>query len=343
MLQQSIYCDLNITFENMFSEQKQKVLTFFILSKIAIIHHPSVVGSSSSSGVILHGGQGGGAGPRLGLGQRLLGHVGTLLGPGQVGLHLAVLGQVEGGDLLGLLDLLLVGLDLALQLVNETLHALVVLLVLVRSEGELLDGPLRLPEILLSIAQSAGLSIHLGLQLPDAGLHLVHGLLSALQSVHLGLVHSGLQVLDLSLHHLLVPFELGGEVLLGAELLGQPGSVNHGAASLLLGESRLVSHLVKISIHIVDLILQLPLSSGQRLVGVGGVGDLLVGVGEVLLQLPPGPVRLLQQTARLLQRVLGSVRLPLGQDKRLLSSRLHAGLLLQLQLSISDLSLVLLQ
>ena len=45
----------------------------------------------------------------------------------QVGLHCAELGQVEGGDLLGLLDLLLVGLDLALQLVNESLHPLVVL------------------------------------------------------------------------------------------------------------------------------------------------------------------------------------------------------------------------
>merc|ERR1719394_1546026 len=55
---------------------------------------------------------------------------------------LAVLGQVEGSDLLGLLNLLLVGLDLALELVNQSLHALVVLLVLVTSEGQLLDGPL---------------------------------------------------------------------------------------------------------------------------------------------------------------------------------------------------------
>ena len=195
-----------------------------------------------------HGSNGGGPGAGLHSGQGLLAHVGSLLGHPEGGLHLAVLGQVEGGDLLGLLDLLLVGLDLALHLVNQSLHALVVLLVLVRSKRELLDGPLRLPEILLSIAQPAGLGIHLGLQLPDAGLHLVHGLLSALQSVHLGLVHSGLQVLDLGLHHLLVPFELGGEVLLGAELLGQPGSVNHGAASLLLGQSGLVSHLVKISL-----------------------------------------------------------------------------------------------
>merc|ERR1719297_783616 len=50
---------------------------------------------------------------------------------------------------------------MVLHLVNQPLHALVVLLILVRSEGELFDGPLRLPEVLLSIAQPAGLGIHL--------------------------------------------------------------------------------------------------------------------------------------------------------------------------------------
>ena len=47
------------------------------------------------------------------------------------GIYLAVLGKVEGGDLLRLLDLLLVRLDLALQLVDQGLHPLVVLAVLV--------------------------------------------------------------------------------------------------------------------------------------------------------------------------------------------------------------------
>ena len=59
-------------------------------------------------------------------------------------LCLAELGQVEGCDLLGLLNLLLVGLDLALQLVNETLHPLVVLPVLVLLVAQLLDLALRL-------------------------------------------------------------------------------------------------------------------------------------------------------------------------------------------------------
>ena len=53
--------------------------------------------------------------------------VSALLRRLQVSLDLAELGQVEGGDLLGLLDLLLVALHLVLQLVNQLLHPLVVL------------------------------------------------------------------------------------------------------------------------------------------------------------------------------------------------------------------------
>ena len=57
----------------------------------------------------------------------LLIDVSALLRRLQVRLDLAELGQVEGGDLLGLLDLLLVALHLVLQLVNQLLHPLVVL------------------------------------------------------------------------------------------------------------------------------------------------------------------------------------------------------------------------
>ena len=64
------------------------------------------------------------------LAERSFGDVGALLGILQLVLHLAVLGEVHGGDLLGLLDLALVGLDLGLELLNEILHALHVLAVL---------------------------------------------------------------------------------------------------------------------------------------------------------------------------------------------------------------------
>merc|ERR1719281_1095795 len=130
--------------------------------------------------------QGSRAGSSLPHGGFLFSSISSSSGVSQSSGNLAVLGQVQGGDLLGLLDLLLVAPDLALQLVNEALHPLVVLLVLVTSEGELLDGPLSLAEVLHNIGVAPGLSIQLRLQLTDASLHLDHGLPAALQSVHLG-------------------------------------------------------------------------------------------------------------------------------------------------------------
>merc|ERR1712130_854136 len=67
-----------------------------------------------------------------------------LLGSSKVTLDLSVLGKVEGSNLLSLLNLLLVGLDLALELVNQSLHAFVVLSVLLLRVGKLLDLALRL-------------------------------------------------------------------------------------------------------------------------------------------------------------------------------------------------------
>merc|ERR1719323_434454 len=346
MLQQSIYCDLNIGFENTFSVTESFVLTFYILSKIAIIckiHRSlSVVGSSSSFGVILHGGQGRGAGPRLGLGQRLLRHVGTLLGPGQVGLHLAVLGQVEGGDLLGLLDLLLVRLDLALQLVDQTLHALVVLPVLFLGVGQLLDLPLGLAEVLLAVSVAPVLGVQLGLELADAGVHPGHGLLAALEGVGLGLVHSGLHVLDLGLQQPLLPLQGLGELLLGPQLVSEAGGVNHGALGLLLGQTGLASHLVTVCLQGLDLRLQLHLGSLDGLVGAGLVGQGLVGVLQLLLHHTAGTVSLLQESAGLLKGVLVGVGLALSIDQFVMSNLLGSLLVLKLGLGLPQLKLVVL-
>ena len=95
---------------------------------------------------------GGAAGPSTVLGEGLLVGVGALSGVGHAVLGLPVLGQVEGGDLLRLLDLLLVRLDLALQLVDQGLHPLVVLPVLVLLVGELLDPPLGPLQVLRGVA-----------------------------------------------------------------------------------------------------------------------------------------------------------------------------------------------
>ena len=187
------------------------------------------------------------ASPSTVLGEGLLIGVGTLVGIGNAVLGLPVLGQVEGGDLLGLLNLLLVGLDLALQLVNESLHPLVVLPVLVLLVAQLLDLALRLAHVLLGIGHAPVLGVQLGLKLTDAGVHLGHGLLAALEGLGLGLVDAGLHVLDLGIQKLALPLKTLSSVLLTAELIGKPGGIDHGTLGLLLAESGFSRHLVEVA------------------------------------------------------------------------------------------------
>merc|ERR1719195_1593998 len=256
--------------------------------------------------------------------------------------NLAVLGEVEGGDLLRLLDLLLVALDLALQLVDQGLHALVVLLVLVTGEGQLLDGPLGLAEVLQDVGVAPALGVQLGLQLADAGLHLDHGLPAALQGVDLGLVSAGAGVLALGLQQLLVLLQRHGQLLLAAELVSQAGGVNHGAGGLLLGHPRLVGHLIQVALQLVVLGLQLPPGGGDGLVDVAEVGHVLVGVGQLLLGGASLPVRSLQQGAALLEAVLHGGGLPVGGHLVVSGRGLGLGLGVNLGLGVPDLQLVLL-
>ena len=66
--------------------------------------------------------KGGTASPEPVLSKSSLAGLGSFLCRSKAVLGLAELGQVERRDLLGLLDLLLVGLHLALHLVDEGLH-----------------------------------------------------------------------------------------------------------------------------------------------------------------------------------------------------------------------------
>ena len=56
------------------------------------------------------------------------------------------------------------------------------------------------------------------------------------------------------------------------------------------------------------LLVELPPGALDGLVGAGQVGQGLVGVADLLLDVPPGAVRLLQQGPCLLQRILKHVR-----------------------------------
>uniref|UniRef100_A0A182JJS0 Uncharacterized protein n=1 Tax=Anopheles atroparvus TaxID=41427 RepID=A0A182JJS0_ANOAO len=264
-------------------------------------------------------------------GGSLLGNVGALLGFLKLLLGLAELGQVEGGDLLGLLDLPL--------LVNQILHALVVLAVLLRLEAQLLDAALRLAQVLLGVGMSSLFAVQLGLELAHALLQLLNGLLASLQGVRLGLIQADLQFLDLLLKSL-AQLLLGlGMVLLGAQLIGQAGSVNHGLLGLLLGVLGFIQQLVQVGVQSLQLRLELPLGGGDRSVLGGHFVQLLVSIAELLFGLATATVGLLQQGARLLQFVLESVGTAL-RDAQLFAG-IVAGALLLLQGALDVLQLLL--
>merc|ERR1719381_180971 len=284
----------------------------------------------------LHGSDGGGASAGPDLGDGLLVEVSPLLGVAEVGLGLAELGQVEGGDLLGLLDLLLVRPDPALQLVDQVLHALVVLPVLVGGEGQLLDAALRPAQVLLGVGETAVLSVQLRGQLPDAGLHLVHGLLASLQGIGLGLIQAGLHVLDLALVQLLVLLVRHGNLLFLAELISKASSINHCILSLLICQLCLMSHFVHLAVQGLHLRLQLPLGSSDGLVLAGLVRELLISVGQFLLSLASSPVSLLKKGLGLLKGISNRVCLPVSGNEGIPCNVLCPLLILKLGLGLAN-------
>merc|ERR1719391_1729439 len=124
-----------------------------------------------------------GATAGLNLGQSMLIQVSSLCSLTKIGLGLTELGQVHSSNLLCFLNLFLVRLDLALKLVHEGLHPLVILPVLISCVSQLLDPPLSSPQVLLGICEAPIFSLQFRFQLPDPGLHLVDCLLASLQSI----------------------------------------------------------------------------------------------------------------------------------------------------------------
>merc|ERR1712107_304299 len=105
-------------------------------------------------------------------------HLCSLLSLFKFLLGLAEFGKVKSSNLLSLINLLLVGLDLSLQLVGQVGHSVLVLLLILR-ELELLDLAL---SSLVSLHGLRGASLHrskLSLELTDSHFKLGHGSLSS--------------------------------------------------------------------------------------------------------------------------------------------------------------------
>ena len=132
--------------DNIMLQQERRSLALYIDPLRRVLRLPFTsakgiirIGQFCKQALVTYRSDGGAAGPSTVLGEGLLVGVRALGGVGNAVLGLPVLGQVEGGDLLGFLNLLLVRLDLALELVDQGLHPLVVLAVLILLVAQLLD------------------------------------------------------------------------------------------------------------------------------------------------------------------------------------------------------------
>merc|ERR1719391_691353 len=190
-----------------------------------------------------------------------LGHLGSLLSLLELLLSLAELGQVQGSNLLGLLNLLLVGLDLLLQLAGKLGHLFLALPVLILGESQLLT--LALSTLVgLHVLRSARLDVaKLTLKLTDPHLKLGHGCLSSLHGSSLGIRQAAFKVSELSLKRLLCGGLTSGMILLGTELIGKASSVDHSLLGLLFGILGSSKHSINLGLNSVDVALKSTLSS----------------------------------------------------------------------------------
>merc|ERR1719225_340276 len=227
--------------------------------------------------------------------------LGTLLHLLELLLCLPELGQVEGGDLLGLLDLLLVGLDLGLQLGGQVGHPVLVLLVLASGEGKLLALALSTLVSLGSLSSASLGASKLGLQLVNLVLQLGHGGLATLGGGVLGISKTSLE-----LSQLVVQGLLGGSlgrsvVLLGTELVSKTSSVDHRLLGLLLGVLGGAEHGVHLSLDGVDGSLEAALSGHVAAVDDLHVVDGVATISDLHLELPLGAFGAVHQSLGLLQ------------------------------------------
>merc|ERR1719348_314099 len=232
--------------------------------------------------------------------ESIAGELGPLLYLLELLLCLPELGQVEGGNLLSILDLGLVDLDFLLELGGELGHPVLVLLVLALGELQLLHLPLR-PLVGLEGLAVAGLDVgEFSLELPHLALQLGHGGLASLGSGGLGVSQPGLQVSELVVHGVLGRGKGGGVVLFSSQFISKSGSVNHSLLGFLLGVLGSSEHGVNLSLESVDASFKAPL--GRHVAGVDGLDfiDGSTGISNLILNLSLGTVSRVNQGTALL-------------------------------------------
>merc|ERR1719340_526007 len=196
--------------------------------------------------------------------------------------------------------------------------------------------------LLIRISHPTGLGINLRFKLTNPSFHLVHGLLSSLESIGLGIIKPGLHILDLALKQLAVPLKALGHILLIPEFISKASSINHGLLGLVIRQSSFRDHLIQITMESLHLRFQLPLSTSNGLVGASLLRELFIGVRELLLSHTTSPVRLFQEGPGLFQGILSRVSLALIGEQVVTDNLLVSLFIFKLSLSFPDLLMILL-
>merc|ERR1719322_2113417 len=272
--------------------------------------------------------------------ESILSHSGSVLGLLKLLLGLAELGQVEGSDLLSLLNLLLVGLDLRLELGGKVGHAVLVLSVLIILELEFLDLALS-SLVRLHVLSSLGLDIaKLNLEFTDASLELGHGRLATTHGSVIGISKTVLKFSKLGLKSSLALTEAGGVVLLRSELISKSGGINHGLLGLLLGVLGLVQEVVNLSLHGVQRSLNTSLVSGSSRVDGVHLVDSIASITKLSLSLSLASLSRVKESSGLLDLSLESIGTSVREAGLLRHLLAETTGLLVLALGLTELSLV---
>merc|ERR1719300_398658 len=102
-------------------------------------------------------------------------------------------------------------------------------------------------------------------------------------------------------------------VLLSAKFISKTSSIHHSLLGLLLAVLAGGKHVVQVSLHLVDVVLQLPLGISKRVVAGADISHLLPRVDQLLLHLPLAPDGRFEQSLRLLKLAVHGIDLALSK------------------------------
>merc|ERR1719189_1734111 len=237
-------------------------------------------------------------------GELTVSHLGSFLSFLKVLLSLAEFGQIEGGNLLSLLNLLLVCLDLLLKLASQLSHTILVLLIFICLELKLLDATFSLLEALVGFSSFSLDRSQFNLELSNARFKFCHGISAALSSNFISISQSHLKFGNLGLKSTFA-FLLGaGVILFSPQFISETSSINHCPFRLLFRVFGLGEHVINFSMHGMDSRLKATLVRGSLGINGGHVIDRTTCLNQFHISLFLATISRVKQSPSLLKFTL---------------------------------------